>query len=395
MDGVVVLREGEKDQLVDLELAKVLQNFGVCQVQLTSEGQLRTSNFSKVGFIRHGDSLIRIEPKISIRKVLQLISPTLEDVQILSEQVEISASDDWTHALTEFFISASNVALALGPLHGYRGVSEAANLVKGRIDFSRQLKRNPGRPIPIEIDFDEFSPDIPENRIILTALQVLLTRFPLDVGQRNRLFELQYVLAAVTPIEHHKRIPTVTLTSLNNHYGPALRIAELILGFQGLDADVGETSASSFLLDMERIFEKYLENRFSILSEEGSQIFRAQGSGESLDRGGLVGIRPDYLWFEGGKATGVADAKYKVFSTKASVPNDDVYQMVTYCTRYGLHKGYLIYASSPNFSIDVEGSAITIEVRAVDLSLDLPEIEEQIAALLDEVLCKTVASRIG
>ena len=395
MDGVVVLREGEKDQLVDLELAKVLQNFGVCQVQLTSEGQLRTSNFSKVGFIRHGNSLIRIEPKISIRKVLQLISPTLEDVQILSEQVEISESDDWTHALTEFFISASNVALALGPLHGYRGVSEAANLVKGRIDFSRQLKRNPGRPIPIEIDFDEFSPDIPENRIILTALQVLLTRFPLDVDQRNRLFELQYVLAAVTPIEHHKRIPTVTLTSLNNHYGPALRIAELILGFQGLDADVGETSASSFLLDMERIFEKYLENRFSILSEEGSQIFRAQGSGESLDRGGLVGIRPDYLWFEGGKATGVADAKYKVFITKASVPNDDVYQMVTYCTRYGLHKGYLIYASSPNFSIDVEGSAITIEVRGVDLSLELPEIEEQIAALLDEVLCKTVASPIG
>lgn len=395
MGGVVVLREGGKDQLVDLELAKVLQNFGVCQVQLTTDGKLRASNFSKVGFIRDGDSLIRIEPKISIRKVLQLISPTLEDVQILSDQVEISESDDWTHALTEFFISASNVALALGPLHGYREVSEAANLVKGRIDFSRQLKRNPGRPIPIEIDFDEFSPDIPENRIILTALQVLLTRFPLDANQRNRLFELQYVLASVTPIEHHKRIPTVTLTSLNNHYGSALRISELILGFQGLDSDVGETSANSFLLDMEKIFEKYLENRFSILTEASSRIFRAQGSGESLDRGGLVGIRPDYLWFEGGKATGVADAKYKVFGTAASVPNDDVYQMVTYCTRYGLNKGYLVYASSPNFSIDVEGSAITVEVRSVDLSLDLAEIQEQTAALLDEVLCGQVASQIG
>ena len=395
MGGVVVLREGGKDQLVDLELAKVLQNFGVCQVQLTTDGKLRASNFSKVGFIRDGDSLIRIEPKISIRKVLQLISPTLEDVQILSGQVEISESDDWTHALTEFFISASNVALALGPLHGYREVSEAANLVKGRIDFSRQLKRNPGRPIPIEIDFDEFSPDIPENRIILTALQVLLTRFPLDANQRNRLFELQYVLASVTPIEHHKRIPNVTLTSLNNHYGSALRISELILGFQGLDSDVGETSANSFLLDMEKIFEKYLENRFSILTEASSRIFRAQGSGESLDRGGLVGIRPDYLWFEGGKATGVADAKYKVFGTAASVPNDDVYQMVTYCTRYGLNKGYLVYASSPNFSIDVEGSAITVEVRSVDLSLDLVEIQEQTAALLDEVLCGQVASQIG
>ena len=258
MAAELVLREGAKDQLVELELGKVLQNFGVCQVQLTSDGELRASNFSKVGFIRSGDSVIRIEPKISIPKVLQLLSPTLEEVQFFKEEVELLESDDWTHALIDFFLKASFRALARGPLHGYRQASDSANLVKGRIDFSRQLKRNPGRPIPVEIDYDEFSPDIPENRILLTALRVLLTRFPLGAEQRNRLVELQFLLANVTPIELHKRLPEIHLHTLNEHYGPAIRISELVLGYQGLDSFFGTASANSYLLDMEKIFEKYL-----------------------------------------------------------------------------------------------------------------------------------------
>ena len=83
---------------------------------------------------------------------------------------------------------------------------------------------------------------------------------------------------------------------------------------------------------------------------------------------------------------GVADAKYKIVSTRSSIPNDDVYQMVTYCTRYGLDKGYLLYASAQDFSIDVEGSSITIEVRGIDLSRKVFEIEEQVSFLLKEML---------
>lgn len=59
----------------------------------------------------------------------------------------------------------------------------------------------------------------------------------------------------------------------------------------------------------------------------------------------MLRANPQYLALPGrGCACRGADAKYKIVSTRSSVPNDDVYQMVTYCTRYGLDKGYMLYA---------------------------------------------------
>lgn len=386
MDNVVELQEGVKDQVVGLELGKLLQNLGVCQVQLTSEGELRANNFSKVGFIRQGDTVVHIRPKVSIRKALQLISPNLDDFQLLESEVQLASTDDWTFALVDLFVASAKKALARGPLHGYKSVSDCAGLVKGRVDFARQLKRNPGRPIPIEIDFDDFTADIAENRIVLTALQVLLTRFPLPVEKRTALVQIEHLLPFVTPFLAHERIPTAVINELNGHYAPVLRISDLILSFQGIESELGETSAHSYLLNMEKVFERYLENRFAALTVPTQNVFRAQGTGEALDRGGLVGIRPDYLWFSGALVAGVADAKYKIFESKNSIPNEDVYQMVTYCTRYGVSKGYLIYASAPNFSIDVEGSAMSVEVRGIDMSLEIQEIERQVSNLFGEIL---------
>jgi len=388
----LVLKEGEQDQIVGLELGKHLQRLGVCQVQLTNEGELRASNFAKIGFLRVGDSLVQIQPKVSIRKVLQLLSPRLEHFDVLEGEVGLSSSEDWTHAVVEFFIAATNRALARGPLYGYVAISEAANLVKGRIDFSRQLKRNPGKPIPVEIDFDDFSPDIPENRMLLTALQVLFTRFPLTETQRRSLIEFRYKLVGVEAIPVHHRIPRIEISRLNDHYRSSLRLAELIVGYQGMSVDSGDLGSDSFLIDMEKVFEKYLENRFSIYAEDSAYIFRPQGTGESLDRGGLVGIRPDYLWFHGARAVGIADAKYKSFSSKSAVPNSDVYQMVTYCTRYGLEDGYLIYASAPSFSIEIEESPIRVHVRGIDLATEMGAIESQLLAIHEEILHSGVSA---
>lgn len=388
MEKVVELQEGAGEQVVDLELGKLLQKLGVCQVQLTQEGELRANNFSKVGFIRHGDTVVHIRPKISIRKVLQLLSPNLDDFQILESDVQLASTDDWTFALVDLFVASAKKALARGPLHGYKAVSDSADLVKGRIDFARQLKRNPGLPIPLEIDFDDFTPDIAENRIVLTALQVLLTRFSLPVEKRTALVQIEYLLSSVTPIPVHERVPRTVIGELNGHYAQVLRISDLILSYQGIESEIGETSVNSYLLNMERVFERYLENRFAALAEPTQNVFRAQGTGEALDRGGLVGIRPDYLWFSGPRAVGVADAKYKIFETQHSIPNDDVYQMVTYCTRYGLERGYLIYADAPSFSIDVEGSAISVEVRGVNLSLEIEEIERQVSGLVEEIFAE-------
>ena len=58
--------------------------------------------------------------------------------------------------------------------------------------------------------------------------------------------------------DHHDR---VVFTRLNEHYRPALRLAALVLANLTLQDRIGETQASSFMLDMNKLFERFVTER--------------------------------------------------------------------------------------------------------------------------------------
>ncbi|MFV2022352.1 hypothetical protein [Micromonospora sp. LOL_023] len=64
-------------------------------------------------------------------------------------------------------------------------------------------------------------------------------------------------------------------------------------------------------------------------------------------------------------------------------PNSDVYQMLAYCTTYGLTRGHLVYAAGgpTSGSYQVTGAGIRVEVHPVDLSAPLAEIRQRIHVL--------------
>ena len=53
-------------------------------------------------------------------------------------------------------------------------------------------------------------------------------------------------------------------------------------------------------------------------------------------------MNPDLVWYRGGEALAVIDAKYKAEKV-AGYPNADLYQMLAYCTALGLPAGHLVY----------------------------------------------------
>lgn len=63
----------------------------------------------------------------------------------------------------------------------------------------------------------------------------------------------------------------------------------------------------------------------------------AQSAGH-LDLDRRIGVRPDLTWRHGGRVVAVIDAKYK-----RQMPAADAYQMLAYCTAYGLTEGHLVY----------------------------------------------------
>ena len=99
--------------------------------------------------------------------------------------------------------------------------------------------------------------------------------------------------------------------------------------------------------------------------------------------------RPDIVRKADGSAAAVIDAKYKA-EKPAGYPNADLYQLLAYCTIFGLPVGHLIYArgnASPARHV-VRQSGTEIICHALDLSLE-PDL--LIGHMRD--LARTIASR--
>jgi 5-methylcytosine-specific restriction enzyme subunit McrC len=177
------------------------------------------------------------------------------------------------------------------------------------------------------------------------------------------------------------------MTRLNEHYKPALALAELVLRNLSLSEETGELSSSTFVFDMNRVFEDFVTAAFTAAMRKHGGTVRAQVGEYSLDRGGRLRLRPDIGWWDGDRCLAVLDAKYKAIDD-GLLRHDDAYQMLAYCTTYSLDRGYLVYAkdsgAEPRTHV-VRNSEQRIVVRALDVELEPEDLLEQVEQLADEV----------
>ena len=81
-------------------------------------------------------------------------------------------------------------AIHQGLLPGYILVEESSQVLRGRLRESEQLHRHHGLPLPLEIQHDEFTIDIPENRILRTACERMLAVPRVDAESQRMLRRL-------------------------------------------------------------------------------------------------------------------------------------------------------------------------------------------------------------
>ena len=90
----------------------------------------------------------------------------------------------------------------------------------------------------------------------------------------------------------------------------------------------------------------------------------------------------DITIWRAGQCAAIVDAKYKRLADER-FPNADTYQMLAYCTAFGLSHGTLVYAHDPaeegRMHHLVGGS--TIHIRTVDVQSEPAELLSQVDAL--------------
>ena len=295
--------------------------------------------------------------------------------------VDLADTDDLSNAIAVSFLAATGRALAGGILQAYRTVDEALPLLRGRLREADQLRHRLGLPVPLEVRYDEYTIDTPENRLLLAATLRLLRVPGLPARTRGGLRRLRALLADVTAPIPGEPLPADRSDRLIRPYLPALRLARLVLTGRSLEQPPGPATASGFLFNLNQVFEDWLTTALRhALRPHGGRL-RAQHR-THLDADRRIPLRPDLVWQVDGVAAAVLDAKYKQLEPGRS-PREDIYQMLAYCTALNLPAGHLIYAAGPPTPQRhvIRNADTALHVRTLDLSLAVSDLLAEVDTL--------------
>jgi hypothetical protein len=112
----------------------------------------------------------------------------------------VQQAPDLLSAVVEAFTRVTERALLPGLVQGYRQYEAALPVVRGRIREADQIRRGYSVMVPVEVRYDDFTVDTPENRLLRAALIRALRLPGLPRPLRHRLLRLDVRLADVTAV---------------------------------------------------------------------------------------------------------------------------------------------------------------------------------------------------
>ncbi|QEP08480.1 McrC family protein [Glutamicibacter sp. ZJUTW] len=336
-----------------------------------------------VGAVQVGELLIEVRPKdkVGLSRLMFMLGYAA-DPGFSEADTDAVEEPDFFAAIAHSFARQCERALQRGPLSSYVTVEESLRVLRGKIRVGDQISRHLGLPIPLEVTFDDFTKDIAENRILRTAIRIVLDLTAVPPAVRERLSRLDRNLDGVKLLPRVAPWPQWQESRANAHYIPALRMAALIRDGLSVESGKGRSRMSSFAVDMAKVFEDFVTTAIKESMRFFPGTVHAQFEAH-LDEP-RQGERPrttmyvDAVYCEAGIPRVVFDAKYKA-SQFGSYSNADEYQMLAYCTALDVPRAWLLYAGagSPRI-VKVRNTNKEIVHFPLDLSLSPERLLERV-----------------
>ena len=259
------------------------------------------------------------------------------------------------------FLRAVGGIVKRGLRSNYRPQQDNVFALRGKLQIAGHLRQNLCRRDRFLAEFDEFSMNRPENRLLHAALRRVLSWTATQTHQQLAR-ELCFVFADIPLSEE----PSVDFSMVQidrgmGQYADALGWASLILVDHSPLTGAGGYKAPSLLFPMEAVFEAYVAKHltrqlaspfalktqarsFSLVSHQGQKWFR---------------LKPDLLIHESGSNRLILDTKWKLLDGKKATGTDkyglnqsDFYQLHAYGHTYldGQGDVVLIYPKTDTFN---------------------------------------------
>ena len=370
-------------EVLDAEIAQKIQRTGIVELSRKVSGEFIIKADSKVGFISVQGVQVNVAPRFPIYNIFYFLG-LLEEMKLDSEKVQISESNDFLTVLFQSFIHSVTSSTRKGLISGYVNREDSLQVLRGRIDFSRQLKRNPGNYFPFEVTLDDFIEDVSENQILKKALHVSLKY---GLQNRNLRNQAQNLLFNFKDVSDISEVPAWNNSRLNSHYWNALRLAELIISGNGFHENTGDVQINGFSIDMYKVFEDFVAKQLTErINSSDNQIVTQKSL--LLDIGGIYREKPDVIWYRKGKPFQVLDTKYKKPEGETEQRDylNDLRQVISYASLLGLKEAHIVYGVADNArSIETRQEGITVYTHGLDLGRSPSQIEEQLDLLVKKL----------
>ena len=340
------------------------------------KGQLAIQCSSLIGYFPLNDKFaLEVTPKVPIGNLERLVGMAAGYTpQILLKYTRHFAKtterpESIFLLLCDQLLDAFDRIWDAGLLKAYDRVERIGSSPAGRLDpyASAWRTAKAGRPVAVSSSFQR-TVDFGPNRLLLFAFEKLFARYFGDPSQsmRHRIRRLQRAIVRledVTPARPHEISPRAiasylrSLPAQHEHYADAILVAQLIITDAGLsirNAD-GTTILPSIMIDMAKVFEKYvlrvladhLETDPRISVKDGNAAAPVGVATKLFDPYHVVGkanpdMTPDIVIQVDGATRLVIDTKYK---TARKLPDrEDTEQAITYGARYECDRVMLLHA---------------------------------------------------
>jgi len=305
---------------------------------------------SWVGVVRFSTFEVRVVPKLAggnlgVIRMLDYASGIGALRRFDAVRQLDTVGDDLVELIAWLFADAAGRIVRDGLLNDYAAREDTLHVLRGRLRVMAQVQQRYGRVDPLEVAFDEFESDIPDNQIIAAALDATrpIVRTPIVQRPIRRLHAIFHEACDPSTLDALGLLDELVYTRRNEHYRGVHSLARLLLRRLAV-RDLftrGGTRSFAFLLDMNQLFEAFVTQLVAdTLGSLGIHVHaqrrdRSIVIDESTQRG-YSAIIPDLLLegrSEGQTIRLPIDAKYKLYDQRKIDPGD-VYQTFFYAFAY-------------------------------------------------------------
>jgi 5-methylcytosine-specific restriction enzyme subunit McrC len=363
--------------LSDVE-AEYLENlrFYVVPSAVQDEG-MRSFIVNPLQYVGHfrlpSGRFVTIRPKVPTASVLRMLAYVYlrwNYPLFHADEVNYSAESFLFEPLVRLFNDLVASRAERGLLQDYIRHEENRPVLRGRLLFREHIQQNTGNPNRAFCRSFENTVDIPDNQMVKQTLHVLIsargwTRQTSDALRAN-LHQFEGV--SLVPLRtlhfgaHHYH-------RLNQDYLPIHELCALFLATTSISEKPGQLPFKGFLLDMNVLFEKFVERAFIVVGRDFAVSIQPQRSERLSDGEYVPMIQPDIIVTLGGIVVAIVDAKYK--RDAFGPANSDLFQVVTYGTALRCTDTYLFYPETElcvDRRIPIRNSPIVVNTSRVGVS---------------------------